>query len=205
MEKEDLEERDRFTFYISFFNAIERCPDAELRAYMYSIICKYAFFGIEPEITDYAVGMFWDGIKPNLARMRTNFANAKKGGAPKGNQNARKPQPLQGKEAEPPTNKENEVKQPQPKAKPVRPTFTPPTVGDVAEYCRSRNNGIDPEQFCDYYKANGWVQGKGKPLRDWKAAVRTWERNGIRQPQPQQTNTPKLGSERIKRPLKSTL
>lgn len=61
-----------------------------------------------------------------------------------------------------------------------RAQFTPPTYEEVAEYCRERGNGIDAQLFVDHYAANGWVQGKaGKPLKDWKAAVRTWERNGI--------------------------
>lgn len=59
-------------------------------------------------------------------------------------------------------------------------TFTPPTVEEVEAYCRERENGIDGQEFVDFYTANGWVQGKqGKPLKDWKACVRTWERNGI--------------------------
>ena len=56
--------------------------------------------------------------------------------------------------------------------------FVPPTVEEVAAYCKERNHGIDAQHFVDYYSANGWVQGKGKPIKDWKAAVRTWERNG---------------------------
>ena len=56
--------------------------------------------------------------------------------------------------------------------------FVPPTVEEVRAYCQERKNNVDPERFHDYYSANGWVQGKGKPIKDWKAAVRTWERNG---------------------------
>lgn len=51
-----------------------------------------------------------------------------------------------------------------------------PSIQEIAEYCAYRNNGIDAESFFDFYEANGWVQGKGKPIRDWRAAVRTWER-----------------------------
>lgn len=53
--------------------------------------------------------------------------------------------------------------------------FTPPTVEEVREYCRSRNNNVDPEQFYDFYESKGWMIGKNR-MKDWKAAVRTWER-----------------------------
>lgn len=54
--------------------------------------------------------------------------------------------------------------------------FTPPTVDEVRAYCTQRKNSVDPERFVDFYSANGWKQGKGKPIVDWQAAVRTWER-----------------------------
>ena len=56
-----------------------------------------------------------------------------------------------------------------------RPRFVPPSVEDVQAYCLERNNGIDPQRFVDFYEANGWKQGAGKPIKDWKACVRTWE------------------------------
>ena len=59
--------------------------------------------------------------------------------------------------------------------KPPRSRFVPPTVEEVAAYCRERNNGISPEQFVDYYAARGWMMGKTK-MQNWKGAVRTWER-----------------------------
>lgn len=62
----------------------------------------------------------------------------------------------------------------------VRSRFVPPTVEQVREYCEARENNIDPEAFVDFYETNGWVQGKqGKPIKDWKACVRTWERNHV--------------------------
>lgn len=57
----------------------------------------------------------------------------------------------------------------------VRNTFIPPTVEDVRAYCRDRNNTVDPEAFVAHYQSNGWMVGKNK-MKDWKAAVRTWER-----------------------------
>lgn len=60
--------------------------------------------------------------------------------------------------------------------------FTPPTVDEVRAYCEERGNNVNPEQFIDYYMSNGWkIGGKGK-MKDWKAAVRTWERNGYSKP-----------------------
>lgn len=54
--------------------------------------------------------------------------------------------------------------------------FTPPTLEEVRDYCRERNNAVDPERFVDYYQSNGWKVGKHS-MKDWKAAVRTWEKN----------------------------
>ncbi len=53
--------------------------------------------------------------------------------------------------------------------------FEPPSVDDVRAYCQERGNGIDPEYFVDFYKAKDWMIGKNK-MKDWKAAVRNWEK-----------------------------
>tara|TARA_R100000734_G_C3319284_1_gene114946 strand:- start:4332 stop:4994 length:663 start_codon:yes stop_codon:yes gene_type:complete len=54
--------------------------------------------------------------------------------------------------------------------------FAKPKVVDIAEYCVERNNSVDAQKFYDYYSSNGWKVGKN-PMKDWKAAVRTWEKN----------------------------
>lgn len=53
--------------------------------------------------------------------------------------------------------------------------FTPPTLDEVEQYCLERANGIDAQAFIDFYESKGWMIGKNK-MKDWKAAVRTWER-----------------------------
>lgn len=63
-----------------------------------------------------------------------------------------------------------------------RKRFIPPTLEEVQAYCTERQNDVDAERFIDYYTANGWTQGKGKPVKDWKACVRTWERSGYEKP-----------------------
>ena len=54
--------------------------------------------------------------------------------------------------------------------------FKKPSVEEISSYCQERNNNINPEQFYDYYEANGWKINRN-PMKDWKATVRNWERN----------------------------
>lgn len=54
--------------------------------------------------------------------------------------------------------------------------FKAPTVEEVQEYCTERGNNIDAQHFIDYYSARGWMLGKNH-IKDWKACIRTWERN----------------------------
>lgn len=56
-----------------------------------------------------------------------------------------------------------------------RTRFSPPTLEQVKEYCQERKNSVDPERFIDFYESKGWVVGKS-PMKDWKAAVRNWEK-----------------------------
>jgi hypothetical protein len=62
--------------------------------------------------------------------------------------------------------------------KPKPKGFVRPTLAEVTDYCHQRGKGIDPEAWYDHYAANGWKCGKGsgKPMKDWQAAVRTWEK-----------------------------
>ena len=56
-----------------------------------------------------------------------------------------------------------------------RSPFVKPSVSEVAEYCRERNNGIDPEEFVAFYESKGWMVGRS-PMKDWKSAIITWEK-----------------------------
>lgn len=60
--------------------------------------------------------------------------------------------------------------------------FKAPTVEEVQEYCTERGNNIDAQHFIDYYSARGWMLGKNH-IKDWKACIRTWERNDSFKPQ----------------------
>lgn len=69
---------------------------------------------------------------------------------------------------------ESETREKKADTPPRAPRFTPPSVEEVAAYCRERQNHVDVQRFVDFYASNGWKVGKN-PMRDWKAAVRTWE------------------------------
>ncbi len=62
-----------------------------------------------------------------------------------------------------------------------RKRFEKPTLSEIKQYCTERNNNVNAEHFFDYYESNGWKVGKNS-MKDWKAAVRTWERSEYRKP-----------------------
>ena len=56
--------------------------------------------------------------------------------------------------------------------------FAKPNIEEIQEYCTDRGNFVDAAKFYDYYSSNGWKVGKN-PMKDWKAAIRTWEKNTV--------------------------
>lgn len=57
----------------------------------------------------------------------------------------------------------------------TRQRFVPPTADEVRLYCGEKGYSVQADSFVDYYTSNGWKVGKN-PMKDWKAAVRTWSR-----------------------------
>ena len=60
--------------------------------------------------------------------------------------------------------------------------FTPPTVDEVADYCKKRGNNIDPEYFVAYYATRNWVLSNGRKMTNWRMAIITWEKNNFSKP-----------------------
>jgi len=61
--------------------------------------------------------------------------------------------------------------------------FVPPTLEEVMAYCAERGNSVDAQRFIDFYESKGWMVGSS-PMRDWRAAVRGWERDERASPKP---------------------
>lgn len=60
--------------------------------------------------------------------------------------------------------------------------FQKPTIEDIRQYCISRGNQVDPEQFFNFYESKGWMVGRSH-MKDWRASVRTWEKREKEIPQ----------------------
>ena len=190
--------REQFTFYRSYFDAIRRIKKAADRAAIYDAIADYALYGNTPELSD-AAGAIFDLIKPTLdaAKRKSDGAKCREKAQdddkipPRYAQDADKIPSRYAKGEIEDTRKEKEKEKEREKEKEyekesyipsvVSPLkgrasrFTPPSVEEVAEYCRERENIVDAERFCDFYASKGWKVGK-EPMKDWKAAVRTWEK-----------------------------
>jgi hypothetical protein len=55
----------------------------------------------------------------------------------------------------------------------------PQSAMDVVAYGMTLEPALPPieaQRFWDYYESNGWKVGRN-PMKDWKAAVRNWQRN----------------------------
>jgi len=55
-------------------------------------------------------------------------------------------------------------------------SFKKPSLEEIEQYCAQRGNQVDPQAWLDHYEANGWKVGRNA-MKDWRASVRTWERN----------------------------
>lgn len=68
--------------------------------------------------------------------------------------------------------------------------FVPPTIEQIAAYCKERGNDVDPQKFFDYFTESGWIDSQGKPVKNWKQKIITWEGRGNIRPLPK-PSTPK--------------
>lgn len=201
---------DTFVFYPTFLTSIEAIKNAAMRLVMFEAVANYGVYGTLPDFTDTDPNGLLDGmflqirfsIDEAKAKRSTNRENGSRGGAPKGNKNACKnnrklPNSIEIKQNNPNVNVNdnvNVISSNEDKAKSVS-RFVAPTLDDIQDYCKERGFNVDAASIYDHYTANGWVQGKNKPIKDWKAAVRQWARREgeFSKPQPQTNNDARRG------------
>ena len=172
-----------FTYYKSFYEGIENLDDATYRR-MNDALMRYALYGEEPKLEGLEESLFisW---KANIDASNRRKANGAKGGRPTTKDKTivsdSESMVLDDEsivsEEKPNINiKEKEtIKETITDNKKESKHFAPPSLEEVRAYCLDRNNNVDPETFIDFYSSKGWKVGS-QPMKDWKAAVRTWEK-----------------------------
>ncbi len=189
--------RESIVFYRSFYEAIKELPAEEFRNAVMAIM-EYGLNDSEIDTSGVAKAILIMA-KPQIDKNNKRYENGLRGGIkPKQNQNGTKTEPnpnqtvtkveptpnQNGTKAEPKrTNPEpnvndndnvnvNDIKESEEK----KPRFYPPTLEELKKYIADNKYNVDPERFIDYYTANGWTVGKNR-MKDWKAAVRNWDRS----------------------------
>ncbi len=179
---------DAFLFYRSYRESLNGMTQKDQLATLLAII-DYALYGVEPTLKAKMPAAVFTVARPIVDANNARRAGGKKGGRPKkktlgfpdeesiGFENE-KPDALYNKEIK------NEKEPPNSPPRGKRERFTPPTVEDVAAYCLERQNGIDPEEFVSFYASKGWKVGTS-PMKDWRAAVVTWEKKRAKETSPE--------------------
>lgn len=187
--KGDKVPRESFVAYRSFEK--KKLPDAQRLQY-YDALFAYGLRQEQPDFQgDVMLECIWESVTPQIDANQQRYLNGLKGGPPVGSRN--NPSGRRGKRTNQeltknlPNENDNEnangnvtlfddagddTPAPQHPSK----KFVKPNLQEVQEYCTSRHNSVDAAKFVDYYDSVGWKVGKN-PMKDWKAAVRTWERN----------------------------
>lgn len=169
--------RESIVFYRSFYEAIKELPAEEFRNAVVAIM-EYGLNDSEIDTSGVAKAILIMA-KPQIDKNNKRYENGLRGGTkPKRNQNGTKAEP---KRTNPEPNDNvndndndnvNDIKESEEK----KPRFYPPTLEELKKYIADNKYNVDPERFIDYYTANGWTVGKNR-MKDWKAAVRNWDRS----------------------------
>ena len=180
--------RNTTIFYQDWYETIKGFePEERLKAY--EAIFAYAFEGVEPsdKFIKAVTALMRTAIDRDNARYEQKCERNRLNATARWKSDRMRPHAMDAyndndndndNDNEPTTivagDKEKTSKEVKKKIAPTVKRFVKPTVEQVAEYCMERGNYVDAEHFVDFYEAKGWKVGSS-PMKDWKAAVRTWE------------------------------
>ena len=202
--------KDGMILYSSYIEKFKKLSDEQF-GQLIRLIFQYQIDGVVPSIEDTAISLAFDVAKFDLDRNNKKYEEicekrreaGSKGGLAKASNskqmlaNASNSKQNIANVADKEKDKEKDkviiYKDNRERVKSTR--FTPPTLEEVTEYCKERNNNVDPERFIDFYSSKGWMVGSNK-MKDWKACVRTWEK---RDSKPKQEEPTKEESNKHKR------
>lgn len=197
---EDIKNPDSFIFYRSFLEAIEE-TDEESQLQLYRAISFYAMNRVEPQLKG-MVKAVWMAIKPQIDANFKRYVNGckgashgKKGGAPKGNSNAKK-QPQNNPKTTPNVNDNiNDNINDNVDSYPDTPRHIDDVKSFFKEHCNAEDWEHEAEKFYYNFEAVGWL-GKdsnynpdidecdnGVPIRNWRALASSWIKNWSNKPE----------------------
>jgi len=182
---EILRDQPNYKYPLSLIPSIARKYNSTVEK-VKTVVFNYALFEIENDTFFYS-----NSLLERMNKYELKCSNASKAG--KISAEKRKlmlcsttvQQPFNERSTTVQPNKSNQIKSNQSKIKENK-NFIPPQQKEVFDYCQERKNGIDSNKFINYYQAKGWMIGKNK-MKDWKAAVRTWENTQSNNNQDQET------------------
>ena len=184
-----------FLLYKSFYEPIKHLSNDEL-GLLFRAIFDYQN-GLDISNLSPSLGMAFaffknqfdlDSVKYEESIVRRNQSNGSKGGRPKKEETQNNPEnPVGFLEPKKPDKDKDNVKD---KDKEIanRKRFILPTLEEVTQYCQERRNSVNPNKWMNHYQSKGWKIGK-ETMKDWKAAIRTWEGNDYQQQKPQSSGS----------------
>ena len=183
--------------FTDFLEVAEGLSDGAL-ARLFRAMLRYALDGTEPQMKS-SERALWTVARQNIDRETAAYESKVKhlqrgrSSVSKTTRSVSEEDKDKEKEKDKDKDKDNE-RESRGAAPPVTPaaavaarTHTVPSLSEVESYCRERGNQVNPQRFMDFYTANGWRVGKN-PMKDWKAAVRSWESNGMDRERPAREN-----------------
>lgn len=176
--------KESFVFYRSFYEAIKDLKTKD-KLQVYEAICELSLNQKELKLIGMPATIF-KLIKPQILANYERYENGKKGGAPIGNQNARKTTKNNQWSFSKTTKKQpnenvNENDNVNVNENERETSLTPPhTLSDIVSYGSSL--GISQEyceRFFDYYEGIGWINGNGLPIKNWKLVLTNWYKKDL--------------------------
>jgi len=180
-----------FVAYIDDIAAMKDMSDEQIGK-VFRALAEYTATGRMPQTEDITsqvvAGILSAKIDRDRQTYETRVQNGRLGGRPKKNpmvsdENRNNPMVSdENRNNQNENEKENVNVKVNEKERENRKRFTPPTLDEVRVYCSERNNSVDAQMFIDFYASKGWRVGN-QSMKDWKAAIRTWEKRDNRPPQ----------------------
>lgn len=190
---------DYVAMYPETFEAVRRYSPQD-RCFLYEAMGQYAFTGELPTWAEDDLKWYvWEALKQRIdAAIRLSCAR-RASGIKGGEASASKRKQVQANESKtkqaqanaskgnPESESESDIESDsKEKSKRKERRFAPPTVAEVTAYIQEQGYSVDADKFIAYYESNGWRVGRN-PMKDWKAALRTWQANQFDRPPQKKT------------------